>query len=365
MGGSYAAFGARRARGLRMVLVSIFLWIVWRRLRRDSVSVKAAWGVLTLLALLTYPRTPDVRPQLFSLVAFAALVSALCDNDRKPKTAHLLSIPILMANLGELSRRLHRRIAPPGIVGPAYVIESRVSLKTSLLAAGMVCLAVLATLLNPYGLDSLAVSLAHVGLQRSDIVEWYAMPSAGYGVFGMSAIALALAIAGIEYQQGPLRPHRVGLCGDPGACVLQGQSPGCLLCDRHQSCVLVRRSRRCGKGGPQRGPRRLAPRMAAAVLVLCLCSAGFTLVRAAPRSNECIETPAWLPEQAAAGFVARNNLQGRMIVFYNWGTRSGTSLRNCGFPPTAGRKRSTRTVTSTIISSFTRERTRDWPMRRS
>jgi hypothetical protein len=319
MGGSYAAFGGAGLVGLRLVLVSLFLWIVWRRLRRDGVSVEAAWVVLIVVALLTYPRTPDVRPQLFSMVAFAALVSAICDHDARPRAAHLFWMPILMAVWANFHGGFIVGLLPLGLWGAACVIESRGSARTSFLAAGVVCAAVLATLITPYGLDLWRFLWRTVGLHRSDIVEWYAMPNAGYGVFGMWLVALGLAIAGIRYQPGPRRPHRVALVVILGLASFKVSRLDAFFVTATIMCFGPALATLWEKRTRKELTGRLAPRMAAAVLVLCTCSAGFTLVRAAPTSNGCVETPDWLPEQAAAGFVARNHLQGRMIVFYNWG----------------------------------------------
>src|SRR5687768_10461603 len=96
MYGAFALGGGAGLCGLRLLLLGALLGIVWRTLRRDGISIERSAATIMILALVTHPRTQHVRPQLFSLVAFAALLATLTSYDRKPVAATLLPIPALM-----------------------------------------------------------------------------------------------------------------------------------------------------------------------------------------------------------------------------------------------------------------------------
>ena len=93
---SFAVSGGAGLVALRAVLIALTLAIVARAIRRDGASIDTFFMMLAALALLTYPRTQHVRPQLFSLVAFAALLATLMRYDQTRSWRSLVPAPFVM-----------------------------------------------------------------------------------------------------------------------------------------------------------------------------------------------------------------------------------------------------------------------------
>jgi hypothetical protein len=318
MHGAYTLGGGAGLVGLRLVLLVLFFGIVWRTLRRDGVSAEAACAILTFFALLTFPRTQHVRPQLFSLVAFAALLAVLTDYDRKPRPLRLTPIPVLMLLWANFHGGFIVALLPLGLWAGALAIAPGLSVRVRLLAAGIIGTGVLATLLNPYGSHLWTFLTRTVGLGRADIVEWGPIASAGPGFLFVWAVTAALAVAGVAWHERPRPLQRLALVAILAAASFRvGRldaffAIATVICfGKPLSTYWARRA--------TGSALRVAPATAAVALVLSVCAAGVILVRAAPAKNRCVDDATWLPEQEATAFVARNQLQGRMVIFFNWG----------------------------------------------
>lgn len=93
---SFALSGGAGLVALRAALIVLALAIAARAVRRDGASGNAILTMVTVLVLVTYPRTQHVRPQLFSLVAFAALLATLMRYDQTRSWRPLIPAPLVM-----------------------------------------------------------------------------------------------------------------------------------------------------------------------------------------------------------------------------------------------------------------------------
>src|SRR5919198_838664 len=316
---AYALGGGAGLVVLRLVLLGVLLWFAWRTLRREGVAGESALVIVMVLALVTYPRTQHVRPQLFSLAMFAALVSTLLEFDRTRAIARLIPVPLLMLIWANLHGGFIVGFAPVGIWAIACALDSDASRRVRVAPAIALVAAMAATLMNPYGFGLWKFLWRTVSTNRADIDEWWSMLSAERALLVLWSTTALIAAAGIRRQERPLSLARTGLVLvlalasfrvnrlDAFFAIASFTSFG-----RPLSRLLASRERT----GP---PKDLSRAFVTATVAAAMCTAAAVLVRAQPMSNGCVDRASWMPEQDATEFVARNHLHGRMVVFFNWG----------------------------------------------
>jgi len=175
---------------LKLLIIGAVLWLLNASLRQEGVDSGFARDVTAGIAIvITLSQAHHVRPQLFSLLCFSALLSCLLAVRRG--SAHwLFGLPVLFAGWANLHGGW--------IVGGAVVALWTVALIMSgerrqglrLLAAGAASLA--ATLATPYGFGLWEFLRETVGFSRPEIIEWQPVYATGWAFVGLWAIACAL-----------------------------------------------------------------------------------------------------------------------------------------------------------------------------
>src|SRR6516164_6679888 len=95
MYGAYAAAGPTGLTLLRLGLIAVMLSLVgWVSVRDGNPPARTLMYV-AFAALLTYPRTEHIRPQLFSIVLFSALLVIIREYDRHPTVTPVLVSPLM------------------------------------------------------------------------------------------------------------------------------------------------------------------------------------------------------------------------------------------------------------------------------
>jgi len=316
---AYALGGGSGLVALRLVLLGTLLWTSWRTLRREGVSGESALVIAMVLALVTYPRTQHVRPQLFSLTMFAVLLSTLMDFDRTRGVTRLISIPLLMLLWANLHGGFILGFVPVGIWAVLYALDQDAPVEVRLAPAIALVAAVVATLINPYGVGLWKFLWRTVSMNRRDIDEWWSILSAERALLVLWSTTALIAIAGVRWHGRPLRWPRTGLVAVLALASFRVNRLDAffaiatiMLFGQPLSRFLTRRERT--------SPRKeLSRAFVTATVAAAMCTAAAVLLRAQPESNGCVDRASWLPEQDATDFVARNHLHGRMVVFFNWG----------------------------------------------
>ena len=208
---AYALGGGSGLVALRLVLLGTLLWTSWRTLRREGVSGESALVIAMVLALVTYPRTQHVRPQLFSLTMFAVLLSTLMDFDRTRAVIRLISIPLLMLLWANLHGGFIVGFVPVGIWAVLYALDQDAPVEMRLAPAIALVAAVVATLINPYGVGLWKFLWRTVSMNRRDIDEWWSILSAERALLVLWSTTALIAIAGVRWHGRPLRWPRTGL----------------------------------------------------------------------------------------------------------------------------------------------------------
>jgi hypothetical protein len=174
------AFGRADAVGLnllRLLVVGAALAFVWRR---AQVVAPAYRSILVALAAVGITlRALPVRPQLFSLACFAALLAVLTTAEEKRRDALLLWIPPIFALWVNLHGGWIVGLGTMGLWTVACLFNRPRRRWWALPAA--TAAAALATLINPYGVGMWSFLSATVGANRPMISDWlpmYKMPPA-------------------------------------------------------------------------------------------------------------------------------------------------------------------------------------------
>ena len=124
---------------------------------------------MSLTVFASYTRTQVLRPQLFSVLFFAVLLTMLENRERRPRVA-AFGIPAPFRGVDQRAWRLDRRLRHAcGVWLACDAIERD---GAALVDGGLLAAASLAaTLVNPYGVHQWTFLRQTVGLSR-DISDW-------------------------------------------------------------------------------------------------------------------------------------------------------------------------------------------------
>jgi hypothetical protein len=172
--------------------IVLLLWLALRRERIYSTLVRDATVAVTLV--LTFEQTRYVRPQLFSLVAFAILLTCLT-RARRGGQHWLLLLPPLFAVWANLHGGW---LVGGGIFALWTAVTTLAGHRRHAVWCTVIGVASLAsTLLNPYGVELLTLLRDTVGIERADIVEWQPAYVLGWQSLVAWVVTAVLGLTGI------------------------------------------------------------------------------------------------------------------------------------------------------------------------
>jgi hypothetical protein len=307
---SYAAGGAAGLTLLRLTIIAAILAIVAWTLRRAGVSEKRLIVLLGFVAVLTYTRTQHVRPQLFSLLMFAALMAVVGESHRR-RAMCWIAVPILalwanfhggwIVGLGAL-----------GIWAAGSSLARGTSWPRRAELMALVAAAAAATLINPYGIGLWSFLRSTVGLGRPDISEWHPITSAGAGVFAFWAVSAIVAVAVVA------RARRVNLVNGATVVIVGALAFRVSRLDAFFAIavfiLLAPQLAAVWSDAPEPRATRNTRRIAVAIAVLCACAVRWSSLVALDLGRA-----EWLPEADAVGSIKVRSLQGRMLTYFDWG----------------------------------------------
>jgi hypothetical protein len=300
--------------GLKMAIVVATVTLIYAAIRLDPIASTARDLMLGATLLGLWARVFVVRPQLFSIVLYAALLSLLRAVERG-KIARLWWLPALFGawvNLhggwivGFATLTIWTGVAlvrMPESAGP-----SRAHLIASVTVAG------LATLVNPYGVHMWAFLLETVGTSRPDISDWRPLYESGLEVIAPWCAAAALAVAAIVR----------GWPRIPPAHLLMVLALGIMSVRVNRLDVFFTLSVICLLSPyVSTGERRVvepfwSPRMRAAAVatLVAVLTAGYWNREAL----SCLRLDGpWMPEREAGAAIAASTAQGRLLAWFDWG----------------------------------------------
>src|SRR5262245_5173808 len=172
--------------------IVLLLWLTLRRERIYSAIVRDTSVAVTIV--LTFEQTRYVRPQLFSLVAFAILLTCLT-RARRGGPHCLLFLPPLFA----VWANLHGGWLVGGGIFALWTASTALAgnRRHALWCAVIGVASLAATLLSPYGVELWTLLRDTVGLERADIVEWQPVYVLGWESWVPWVVIAAVGISGL------------------------------------------------------------------------------------------------------------------------------------------------------------------------
>jgi hypothetical protein len=316
----YATLGPLGLGVLKIALVLCTIAMVMRALRRSPMAPVVHDALVFLTVAGIAPLATHMRPEMFSLALFASLLTLLRKIERGSSWP-LVAIPPLMVIWANFHGGWLVGMSAFGLWSAARFVATEATGRARLQLATAVAGALGGTLLNPYGVRLWAFLRATVGMQRADISEWLPIYQLLPGM-----IVLWLLVATIALASTALSSRRPSLSSAAIVCMLGVASfrVGRLIGFFVISVVVLlapqiasawqRRKLRAKR--PERPPTRLATAMVLGAAIIVLAGSSTRIYN----NLSCVQMEDdWSPEPAAALFVNANELQGRMLTWFDWG----------------------------------------------
>jgi len=305
-----------------LAAVSIGL-IIYAALRRAQLAPLRAWTIVALSAALLSVGVGMVRPHLFTYLGFALLLDILVRAE-SGQTRWLIALPPIFAIwtnahggfLAGIAVLLLWAFTSIVLIVRVRIRSGRLPVRPLLIVAATTASCLLATLINPYGIDLWRFLLETATVPRPEITEWQAISF----LSPMGLTYLALLTIGGAALAGSRRPRSLfrNLCF-----ICLGLAP--LVAVRHaplfaiaMPLLLASELADAWSRLPE-GNRSAAPRRSILVLVSVMAIAAATLFGAAWARGRCLEIePTDYPIEAV-NLLKRAQAAGNLAVHFNWG----------------------------------------------
>jgi NADH:ubiquinone oxidoreductase subunit K len=285
------------------------------RLREARVPAPVEIMLLGLALVGTLPRITHVRPQIFSVLLFGALIYILARAEHGPRIRLAWTIPLLA-----LWANLHGGwivgLATVGVwtLGDAW--QRRADGWKAFTVIAFAAAAALATLVSPYSTGLWAFLFETVRFGREAISEW------GPAWEDPAVLLVWMMFFGLT----------VGAIARGG----RPQNPATLIIPAMWGLAALRVSRLdaffalsvVGLLGPHLvwlfGARRVARpapvSMPLRTVAIAIVLAAVLIIPPARRAFTCVDVHApWWPEPEATAFIQQRALSGRVVTFFRWG----------------------------------------------
>jgi hypothetical protein len=316
MHGAFALGGTPLLVTMKLILACAVVGVVLARMLRAGVREPLLELLLLLCVAALYPAIPTIRPQLFSLVAFAVILDLQTRRD-PPEPARFWVAPPLFAAWANLHGGWLLGLTELGLWLAVELVVTRRGWRerAAFAAIGIAC--ALATLATPYGItlwarmwDAMNASLRDVGEWRGlfetgapALVVWVALVGVGayasiVGGVRPSRLVVLLWLAYSSWRVRRLLPF-FGL-----ATVMLLASNFAMLFQRTKSTPPPRPSRP----------------VVAWALVVAACVIGAINGRRVVQAFGCLRMDHTREADVhGARFIAANRLSGRLLVYSDWG----------------------------------------------
>jgi hypothetical protein len=317
---AWAAAGTIGLVLLKLALLSTSLGVVLTSLHRSLYSAPALELTMLFFAFGTRRQAATVRPQLFSLALFALLLLVLRRAD-SGRTRALLIVPLLLALWANLHGGWIVGIGTFGLWTALTLAASSLDFRARVRLAiiGLVSLA--ATLITPYGMEMWGFLWETVSPVRADIQDWQPVWALEPAVLALWLATVAAAAVYLVKCPGP-RPlsHYAIVAFFALASLWVNRLDGFFALSVLILLPIHPIARRNRATASSTSTSITATRAQAAVIAGIAVAGIATALFFTGRNMRCItmDEP-WLPEPEAAQFVQQQRLQGRLLVWFDWG----------------------------------------------
>ena len=318
LGGAYAIAGTAGLIAVKLAVVMPVLALLNLMLRYEGVSTPRHRDLLAAAAVIaTIEQAHNLRPQLFSLLFFAALLASLQLSQRNVRI--LAALPAIFA----LWVNFHGGWIVGGgvlLVWTAGVALSRPfdsRMTAWCVGAGAASLA--ATSINPEGLGLLTFLTDTVGFGRADITDWQPVTTMGVNIQMLWAAISVLAVWGVVRGRRsgvPVQRWLVVVFLAMGSFRVNRLLAFFALATLFLLGPTLARAIRRPAPAPAI-PLRRGAALAAMTVALVLCAG---TLRSLAMSAGCIAVdPRTTAEPGAAAFLGEHGVSGRLLVWFDWG----------------------------------------------
>jgi hypothetical protein len=345
MYGAYTAAGSAGLTLLRLALIALTLALVAWTASREGVPPARIHILVAFVALLTYPRTEHIRPQLFSILLFSALLFLMRAYERVPRAVAPVvpvapAVPVAPVAVAPVAPVALVALVPPlmalwvnvhggwvvgmGIFGLwAAAVALRPS--SSWLTRGYLFLVVVAalaaTLLNPYGIRMWSFLWDTLGVRRADITEWLPITRVQAGVAVMWYATAVAALSAIPRRPGMVPILLVVTLGLLSFRVSRLDAFFCVGVFTLMAPQLGRATQLAPV--PRALPARRFPGLGTAISVDAMLVGLAVLCAMVLRRNAIAEidlsSAYWLPERSVVHYLTAHQVRGRMLTYFDWG----------------------------------------------
>jgi hypothetical protein len=269
------------------------------------------------------------RPQMFSLLVFAAVLSLLRAADRGSRF-RLWVIPPLFAVWVNLHGGWIVGLGALGIWTAFTLMRHPPDRPPAALLISIAIVSLAATLVNPYGWRMWTFLFDTVGLDRPMIDDWRPVYRAGIGPIVTWILTAALAVVAFVRGRPAVRPAHAAIVIGLGVASIRVVRLDAFF----TLSVVMFLAAQIGAARDRDTVPQARPLWNwKSALAGCVFAVGGAIALIAVRTQfNCVSLDVpWMPERQAGAFIAQNHLEGRLITWFNWGEYAiwhfGPSLR--------------------------------------
>lgn len=314
---AYRALGSPGLVLLKLGVIGVIAAILFAVAREERADPLARDLFVAVTLFVTYTRTQVVRPQLFSVALFCAVLYLLRQDERGRRWA-LWGVPLCFALWVNLHGGWIVGLGAVGVWMAADAWQHRSVRRIGTLAlAGTLTL--LATLANPYGTGLWAFVAETVRFERPDITDWRPLFQLPLAVILIDALLPALALTALWRQRlfGRVAPRDAAVVALLALATVRLGRVDAFL-QAAMAILLAPQLIPFLNGLRPRVPRLLL-RPSIAVGAITVGLAAYASAAALQNARAVHVQGRWLPDRTAAMFL-RDRLPGsRVLTWFDWG----------------------------------------------
>ena len=317
MGVGYAGLGALGLNLLKLGVVAVVGGIALIIARQEHADPIARDVYVALTVFATYSRTQVIRPQLFSVAIFCAMLYVLRETDRGRARA-LWCIPLCFAAWVNLHGGWIVGFAALGVwmLGDAW---RRRSIRWTIALTAVGAVALLATLLNPYGLGLWRFLAETVRADRPDVSDWKPLLQLPPAILVIESILPLVAMAALlrerSWRRVPFRDVAV-LALLLVATFRVGRVDAFL---QAAIAIFLARPILTFLNGIDLHARGSFKRASVPVGAMALILAAYVVATGCWSLRVIGVDGPWIPDRAAAAFLRENSPGARVLTWFDWG----------------------------------------------
>jgi hypothetical protein len=308
---AFEYLGAAGLNGLRIAVICCVLALVWYA--SAHVSPRHQILIVSVGAVGIYLRAHPIRPQLFSLVMFALLLTVLARSDERKSLRPLTLVPILMA----LWVNFHGGwIVGFGVLGLWCLVTAvTASWRERFALAAVLVASLAATLLNPYYVGMWEFLATTVRLERPMIADWQPLFALSPLLWVSWCAAFAIVAVTATRARLALNSKSFVIAAFLGLMALRVSRLDAFfaIAGMFFAASALRNGTEAAPAAATCPRRSLAPACAFALCVVATVLATMPRVLAVPMA------PGAMPDLPVVRYVQDQRLKGNVLTWFDWG----------------------------------------------